>query len=276
MAKSSPGLMRNDLGTLAAALKLMLPACEAVMVQEPAPVRWTVDPATLQLPLAEKLTARLEDAVALIAKSGSPKFLAAKAPKVMVWLALLMENDCGTSVAGLLLASPACEAVIVQEPAPVMWTVKPLTVQLPLAPKVTVNPEVAVALTVKSASPKILLPSPPNVIVWLALLMENDCGTSVAGLLLASPACEAVIVQGPAPVMWTVEPVTVQLPLAPKVTVNPEVAAALTVKSASPKILFPSAPNVIVWLSFDTVRSPTPLLGANPESPAKVAPITPG
>jgi len=90
------------------------------MVQEPAPVMWTVVPVTLQLPLAAKLTVKLEDDVALTVKSGLPKLLAASAPNVIVWLALLIVNDCGTSLAGLLLLSPACEAVIVQEPAPVM------------------------------------------------------------------------------------------------------------------------------------------------------------
>jgi len=71
------------------------------MVQEPAPVMWTVVPVTLQLPLATKLTVKLEDDVALTAKSASPKFLAESALNVMVWLPLAIENDCGTSVAGL-------------------------------------------------------------------------------------------------------------------------------------------------------------------------------
>ena len=80
---------------------MLSPACEAVIVQEPAPVRWTVDPATLQLPVAAKVTPRLEDAVALTAKSASPKFLLESTSKVMVWVALAIENDCGTSEAGL-------------------------------------------------------------------------------------------------------------------------------------------------------------------------------
>src|SRR5258708_3077443 len=46
---------------------------------------WTVVPVTLQLPLAAKLTARVDDEVALTLKSGSPKFLATSAPKVIVW-----------------------------------------------------------------------------------------------------------------------------------------------------------------------------------------------
>ena len=88
-------------GTLVAAMKLLLPACEAVIVQEPAPVRWTVEPATLQFPAAEKLTAKLDDAVALTAKSGSPKFLLDSVPKVIVWSVLEIENAWGTSGAGL-------------------------------------------------------------------------------------------------------------------------------------------------------------------------------
>ena len=153
-----------------------------------------------------------------------------------------------------------------------MWTVEPVTVQLPLAPKLTVKLESALALTLKSASPKILLPSAPKVMVWLVVLIENDCGTSVAALYWASPACEAVMVHDPAAVMWTVEPVTLQLPPAAKVTVSPEVALALTVKSTSPKILLLSAPKVIVWSTFETVRLPEPLLAVNPESPANDAP----
>ena len=68
---------------------------------------------------------------------------------------------------------PACEAVIVQEPAPVSATVVPLTVQLPLAANDTVRPEVAVALTVKLAAPKVLLLNGPKLIVWLAWLIVN-------------------------------------------------------------------------------------------------------
>ena len=54
---------------------------------------------------------------------------------------------------------------MVQLPAPVMVTVVPETVQLPLALKLTVKPELAVAFTVNGASPKVLLARAPNVIV---------------------------------------------------------------------------------------------------------------
>src|SRR5882724_1387350 len=172
----------KDCGTLAAALKLASPTCEAVMVQEPAPVRWTVEPVTLQTPLAPKVTDRAEDAVPLTLKSGAPKILLARAPNVMVWLALAMEKVCGTSAAGLKLASPACEAVMVQGPAPVRWIVAPLTLELPVAPKVTARAEDAVALTLKSGLPKVLPASPTNVMVWPALAMVKVCGTSAAWL----------------------------------------------------------------------------------------------
>ena len=135
------------------------------MVHEPAPVRWTVEPVTLQLPVAAKVTAKAEDAVALTLKSGSPKFLLASAPNVIVWLPLEIEKDCGTSGAGLKLPSPACEAVMVHRPAPVRWTVEPVTLQLPVAAKVTASAEEAVALTLKSGSPKILSANTPNVMV---------------------------------------------------------------------------------------------------------------
>ena len=71
---------------------------------------------------------------------------------------------------------------MVQGPAPVMCPVLPLTVQLPVAEKPTVKPELAVALTVKSGSPNFLPVSAANVIVWFALAMVNDWSTEVAAL----------------------------------------------------------------------------------------------
>ena len=57
---------------------------------------------------------------------------------------------------------------MVQEPALVMCTVPGdglVTVHCPLALKLTGNPEDAVALTLKSASPNVLGGNAPNVIV---------------------------------------------------------------------------------------------------------------
>ena len=76
--------------------------------------------------------------------------------------------------------------MIVQEPAPVRFTVPGgavlAAVQLPLAARLTVNPEEAVALTLKSASPNVLFARDPNVIVWLALLTVSVKLASVTTL----------------------------------------------------------------------------------------------
>src|SRR2546426_11446636 len=92
--------------TFAAALKFALPACDAVIVQEPAARMRTVPGAgvvTRQLLfglLALKLTGKPDEAVGFTRKSGSPKVLFAIAPNVMVWFAFAMLNVCGTSGAG--------------------------------------------------------------------------------------------------------------------------------------------------------------------------------
>ena len=59
-------------------------------------------------------------------------------------------KPCDTLVAGLKFASPGWEAVIVHEPAPVMCTVPGdglVTVQLPLAARLTGKPELALGFT---------------------------------------------------------------------------------------------------------------------------------
>src|SRR5207244_12285253 len=55
-----------------------------------------------------------------------------------------------------------------------MCTVLPETVQFPAAPKLTGKPDDALALTVKSASPKTLAGSAPKVTVWLALFTVSE------------------------------------------------------------------------------------------------------
>ena len=85
--------MRKVRGTGLAAVKFTLPPCDAVMVQEPGAVRWTVAPEIVQLPLAAKLTARPELAVALTVKGGLPNVLGLSGPKVIVWLALSITSN---------------------------------------------------------------------------------------------------------------------------------------------------------------------------------------
>ena len=139
-----------------------------MIVHEPAAVRCTVEPETVQLPVAANETGRPDDAVALTVKSGSPSVLFASAANVIVCDPFAIANVCDMSGAGAYVASPACEAVIVHEPAPVRWTTLPETVQLSVAENETGRPDEAVALTVKSASPYVLSNSASNVIVWPA------------------------------------------------------------------------------------------------------------
>ena len=101
---------------------------------------------------------------------------------VVAVFSLATANVRLTSAAGLKFALPVCDAVIVHEPAPVTCTVDPATVQLPAAANVTGSPDDAVALTVKSASPKVLSGRAANVIVWFASEIENERTTSGAGL----------------------------------------------------------------------------------------------
>ena len=57
-----------------------------------------------------------------------------------------------------------------------------VTVQLPMALKLTGKPDEAVGFTMKSGSPNVLGAMAPNVIVWFAFAMLKLCGTSGAGL----------------------------------------------------------------------------------------------
>ncbi len=120
----------------------------------------------------------------------------------------------------------------------------PVVVEL----NVTARPDEAVALTVKSAAVTGLFDRAPKVIVWLALPTVKLCDTDGAALYVALPAWSALIVQVPVDTRWTVEPLTVQTPVVVelKVTVRPELAVALTAKSAAPYVLFERAPKVMV------------------------------
>jgi hypothetical protein len=143
---------------------------------------------------------------------------------------------------------------MVQTPAPVSVTVAPEIEQDPLALNSTVRPDEAVALTVNVGSPSVRSGSAPNVIVWLAFATLKVRLTGVAAAKPASPGWDAVTAQLPPPVKVTVAPATVQLPEALKVIVRPDDAVALTTNGMSPKILSGSAPNVIVWPSFETLK----------------------
>jgi hypothetical protein len=50
----------------------VFPGCDAVTVHEPAPLKWTAAPLTVQFPLVANVTAKPELADAVTVKSGSP------------------------------------------------------------------------------------------------------------------------------------------------------------------------------------------------------------
>src|SRR5512140_1092594 len=106
--------------------------------------------------------------------------------------------DWRTGVAGAWVASPACEAVTLHVPAPMIVTVVPRTLHAPLPAKETGNPELLAALTWNEGSPYFKpVGSGPNEIVCAAmlLLMRKLCITSGAGKKPALPAWYAVTMQ---------------------------------------------------------------------------------
>src|SRR6185503_12771604 len=115
-------------------------------------------------------TARCEVAVAVSSKSASPKCFGSVVPTLIDWGALAIVNVCETSSAAFhVSASPACDAVTVHEPAPVMCTVADAMVHAPLAASVTGSPDDALALTSKSASSQTWSAIGASVIVWSSL-----------------------------------------------------------------------------------------------------------
>src|ERR1043166_5015750 len=122
---------------------------------------------------------------------------------------------------------------MVQVPAAMIWTVLPLTVQTGAVVllKLTASRLLEVALTAKSALPKVLLAKAPKLIAWFAFATVTFCVACTAGDQLVFPAWLAAMVQVPTPTKLTVLPLTVQNPVVVlvKITASPLVAAAVTV-----------------------------------------------
>ena len=70
---------------------------------------------------------------------------------------------------------PGCEAAIVHTPTPVVWTIARRIVHVPFAANETGNPEVAVALTLKSGSAAVFSRRAAKRIVWSASLGHPAC-----------------------------------------------------------------------------------------------------
>src|SRR5205823_3445780 len=134
-------------------------------MQLPVAVRCTKLPVIVHFPEVLKFIVKPDVAVAVMVKSGSVTMWSGIIGKVIVWFAFAILNACVTGVAGLYVAFPAWEATIEHEPAPVMWTRFPLTVQLPVALNVTCRPDDAIAAIVKSGFPYVLFGRGPKVMV---------------------------------------------------------------------------------------------------------------
>ena len=78
------------------------------MVQVPVATKVTLLPATVHTGVVsdEKLTANPDDAVALTVNGEAARFRSARAPKVIVWSAGVMDCDSGALLEAALLASP--------------------------------------------------------------------------------------------------------------------------------------------------------------------------
>jgi hypothetical protein len=141
----------------AAAPQFVLPPCVAWIVHVPTATTVTAVPDTVQTDevVEAKLTANPELAVALTGNAAAPNTWPDSAPNVIVWLPAVTVKPWLTGVAAPQLLLPPCVAWIVHVPAPTSVTVVPDTVQTDevVEPKLTANPELAVALTGKAAAP---------------------------------------------------------------------------------------------------------------------------
>jgi hypothetical protein len=125
---------------------------------------------------------------------------------------------------------PAWDATISQLPAETRVTVVPDTVQTNgvREAKLTVNPELAVALTVKGVAPYVTAGRVAKVMVCGMSVTAKVCFTVVAAQPLL-PAWDAAMVQFPVVTKVAVVPETVQTSgvVEAKLTVSPELAVAL-------------------------------------------------
>ena len=116
------------------------------------------------------------------------------------------------TVAASQLASPDCDAVIVQFPFDTMCTIAPLTVHtdVGLALNDTVNVEVALVVTAKSLSPYVLAEMLFSDRVCAALSMVMVTGDEERARWFVPTAFVAVTAHDPAPSTVRVVPVMVQ------------------------------------------------------------------
>jgi nitrogen regulatory protein PII len=226
-------------------------------VQVPVPlVIVTVLPEIVQAPVAAIVTVRPDVDVAVAVNVVLIAAETGEAGNVIVWAANAAATVCTTLVAALKFPLPACEADSVQVPVPlVIVTVVPEIEQAPAAAIVTVRPEDDVAAAVNVVLNAAEAGEAGNVIVCVASAAAIVCTTLVAGPKFPLPACEAVSVQVPVPlVIVTMLPEIVQTPVAAMVTGRPDDDVAVAVNVVLNAAEAGEAGNVIVWVASFTVR----------------------
>jgi hypothetical protein len=151
-----------------------LPDWFALIVHVPTATGVTVVPLTVQNPVVVlvNVTESPDDELALSA-IGAPNGFAVMAPNVIVWFARATVNERDNEVA-LYAALPAWTALIVQVPAATKVAVVPLTVQMDgvFDVKLTVRPELEVAVSASVPGNMDCVAIAANVMVWLVLLTE--------------------------------------------------------------------------------------------------------
>ena len=140
----------KNLITGAAAAKLELPNCVAVMEQSPTEASVTLVPTTVQIApeLVVKITGWPEVAVAVRLTGPALSAVSGGCVKVIDCVPCSTLNVLVTGAAAAKVALPACEAVMEQTPAETSVTLAPDTVQiaLELLVKLNASPDVAVAV----------------------------------------------------------------------------------------------------------------------------------
>jgi nitrogen regulatory protein PII len=209
-----------------------------------------------QAPVAAMATVRPEDDVAVAVNVVLIAAETGEAGNVIVWAAIAAATVCTTLVAALKFPLPAWDAVNVQLPVPlVIVTVLPEIEHAPVAAMVTARPEDDVAAAVNVVLNAAEAGEAGNAIVCVASAAAIVCTTLVAGPKFPLPACEAVSVQVPVPlVIVTVLPEILQTPVAAMVTGRPDDDVAVAVNVVLNAAEAGEAGNVIVWAASFTVR----------------------
>ena len=143
-----------------------------MILQVPAFLSVTVSPLIVQIVVVrlDVVTGKPDDANGVSTTVGTSIDCGPGSGIVMVCGAFVIVNVRGTGLAALYAGFPACEAVIAQVPVVRIEMSKPATVQMDgeVEVRVTVRPELAVALTVRVVVSRVWFGGLAKLMVWVA------------------------------------------------------------------------------------------------------------